>query len=197
MTIGIKDLIERVNSDTVQPLPSEYDIEEVILSVSGIDKKVEWLKNLRDSRVERISQDINILEARKERLRQIVITTLDHFKKKSLSFPGIGKVSVRESQGKWAVLDEEALVNELSKIIDKETLDSVTVTKTAIAKTVLSKVLDALEPSGNLPKSAKREDSRQVLSLTIDKALTEAAKSKEIIEAVGEIDISQLDELSI
>ena len=42
-----KDIVTMLTSKDVTPLESECDIEELILSISGIDKTLEWYKELK------------------------------------------------------------------------------------------------------------------------------------------------------
>lgn len=196
MSIGPKELLDIVNSDEIKPLDSEFDIEELILSINGIDKKVSWLKDLKNSRVQRIESDIDKLEARKSKLRDIIAATLNHHKKSSLSFPGIGKVAVKESKGTWVVKDEEALKKWLQQVLDKDSLGDVIVTKTAIAKTELNKILDGREKiSEDIDKSVERSESKTTLSVTVDKGLSESEKARNAIQSVEDMDMDTLDNL--
>jgi len=195
MTISIKELF----CDEVKPLDSEFDIEEIMLLISGLDKKVEWLKDLKRSRIGRIDEDVEKLESRKIKLREIVVATLKKFEKNSLSFPGVGKVSVKAAKGTWVVEDEANLIDWLKKTLDISTLESVCSTKTIIAKGELNKVLDGREKIGeDIPSNLiKRGEAKESLSVTIDKSLTETEKVRDIVQSVEDLDMSDLDELKI
>lgn len=199
MSISQKELVDLFTSDEVKPLDSEFDIEEIILSINGLDKKVAWLKDLKKSRVERIDQDIEKFENRKIRLREVITATLKKFEKNSLSFPGIGKVSVKAGKGTWIVEDEDSLIDWLNKNLDKATLESICSIKTVIAKGELNKVLDAKEKIGeDIPATCiKRGEAKESLSVTVDKSFSETEKSKDIAQTVETLTMDDLDELAI
>ena len=199
MPITAKTLIEMIMSEDVKPLDSEFDIEELILSINGLDKKVAWLKDLKKSRAEKIEEEINKFESRKLRLREIVTATLKKFGKNSLSFPGIGKVSVKMGRTTWAVEDEQKLIDWLKNKLDNATLEAVLSSKTIVAKGELNKVLDGMEKIGeDIPVACiKRGEAKETLAVTIDKSFTETEKVRDVVQTVEDLDINDLDSLTL
>jgi len=188
-----------LTSKDVTPLDSECDIEELILSISGIDKTVEWYKELKKKRIEKITAEIDKLSSRKERLKEVIVATLDENNKKSLNFPGVGKVSVRNVKGKWDwdEEDNDSLISYIQKELEGDELDKIVVTKTTIVRTPLKKVLDLWEKNGSLPSSVSRVDDKQSLSVTVDKSFSDFQKMQDILQSVEEIDVEEMDELEI
>lgn len=188
-----------LTSKDVTPLDSECDIEELILSISGIDKTVEWYKELKKKRIEKITAEIDKLSSRKERLKEVIVATLDENNKKSLNFPGVGKVSVRNVKGKWDwdEEDNDSLISYIQKELEGDELDKIVVTKTTIVRTPLKKVLDLWEKNGSLPSTVKRVDDKQSLSVTVDKSFSDFQKMQDILQSVEEIDVEDMDELEI
>jgi len=188
-----------LTSKDVTPLDSECDIEELILSISGIDKTVEWYKELKKKRIEKITAEIDKLSSRKERLKEVIVATLDENNKKSLNFPGVGKVSVRNVKGKWDwdEEDNDSLISYIQKELEGDELDKIVVTKTTIVRTPLKKVLDIWEKNGSLPSTVKRVDDKQSLSVTVDKSFSDFQKMQDILQSVEEIDVEEMDELEI
>jgi len=188
-----------LTSKDVTPLDSECDIEELILSISGIDKTVEWYKELKKKRIEKITAEIDKLSSRKERLKEVIVATLDENNKKSLNFPGVGKVSVRNVKGKWDwdEEDNDSLISYIQKELEGDELDKIVVTKTTIVRTPLKKVLDLWEKNGSLPSTVKRVDDKQSLSVTVDKSFSDFQKMQDILQSVEEIDVEEMDELEI
>jgi len=188
-----------LTSKDVTPLDSECDIEELILSISGIDKTVEWYKELKKKRIEKITAEIDKLSSRKERLEEVIVATLDENNKKSLNFPGVGKVSVRNVKGKWDwdEEDNDSLISYIQKELEGDELDKIVVTKTTIVRTPLKKVLDLWEKNGSLPSTVKRVDDKQSLSVTVDKSFSDFQKMQDILQSVEEIDVEEMDELEI
>jgi hypothetical protein len=192
-----KDIVTMLTSKDVTPLESECDIEELILSISGIDKTLEWYKELKKKRIEKITAEMDKLSKRKDRLKDVIAATLTENGTKSLNFPGIGKVSVRNVKGKWNIEDEESLAAYLQKELEGEELNKIVVTKTVIVKAPLKKVLDLWEKNGSLPSTVEREDDKQSLSVTVDKSFSDAQKMQDALQSVEDIDVEDMDDLEI
>jgi len=181
----------------VHPLDSEFEIEELLLSVNGLDKKIAWYKELKKQRAEKITKEINKLSVRKDRLKEIIKATLEHNDKTSLNFPGIGKVVIKKTKGTWKVNDEESLIAFLKKELETKEFEKIVNVKPSILKTELNKILNMREKSGSLPSSVDREDDKKSLSVTIDKDFSENQKMQALIQSVEEINVEDMDELEI
>ena len=192
-----KDIVTMLTSEDVTHLEEECDIEELILSISGIDKTLEWYKELKKKRIEKITAEMDKLSKRKDRLKDVIAATLTENGTKSLNFPGIGKVSVRNVKGKWNIEDEESLAAYLQKELEGEELNKIVVTKTVIVKAPLKKVLDLWEKNGSLPSTVEREDDKQSLSVTVDKSFSDAQKMQDALQSVEDIDVEDMDDLEI
>lgn len=192
-----KQIVELLSSDDVKPLDSEFDIEELLMSLSGLQDKIKWLKQLKDSRVQTINAEITKLDERQTRLRDVISYTLESVDKKSLSFPGVGKVAIKSVKGKWNVNDEDQIIAHLRKKLSKDEVDEIVVTKDTIVKKSLNKVLDIWEKLDDVPDAVSREDGKISLSVTIDKGLSDNEKMKSAIAITEDLDIETFDELPI
>ena len=190
-----KQLVELLSSDDVKPLDSEFDIEELIMSLNGLQDKIQWLKKLKDSRVQAINSEIEVLENRQTRLRDIISGTLESVDKKSLSFPGVGKVSIKKTKGTWNINDEDQILAHLREKLSQDEVDEIVVTKETIVKKNLNKVLDLWEKLDSLPDAVSRSEEKTSLSVTIDKSLSENEKMKSAISSTEDLDMDTFDGL--
>ena len=69
----IADIIETKQSI---PLDNEMEIEDVIVAISGLDKKLNFLAKLKKNRVEKIDEEIEKFEERKKLLKKILLKSL-------------------------------------------------------------------------------------------------------------------------
>jgi len=171
MYINRQKIAELMDSDTIEPLESELEIEDLIVTIDSLNRKVDFLSRLKKNRVSTIDEEIDKNKVRKQKLQEVIVATLESVGEKSLSFPGVGKVVTKQPKGKWNISDEDALVEHLKKTLTADDFDAVVPTKPSIAKKELNKILDGWEKSGEVPKSVEREETRTSLSVTIDKNL--------------------------
>ena len=172
MYINKKKIFEIMDNENVTPLENESEIEDLIVAINGLNKRLGFLKKLKENRIEKINSDISKHSLRKERLQDVIIATLEKINEKSLSFPGIGKVFVKHPKGKWEIDNEEELIEFLKKELSKEDFDDVVPSKPSITKKELNKILDVWEKSGKLPTSVKREKADSSLTVTIEKNIS-------------------------
>ena len=192
-----KTIATILSSGNVKPLDSEFEIEELILSVNGINEKISWYKELKKQRMEKITSEIDKLEGRRNLLKEIIISTLKKNEKTSLNFPGIGKVVMKKTEGIWKVEDEESLIKYLEKELDKDEFEKVVKIKESIVKAVLDKKLDMWEQSGSLPSSVAKEEGKESVAVIIDKDFSDNKKMQEIIQSVESVDVEDMDDLEI
>ena len=192
-----KTIVTILTSEDVTPLDSECDIEDLILSIKGLDERMAWYKTLKDDRVAKITQEIEKLSNRKNRLKEVITATLKEKDKKTLNFPGVGKVSVKNLKGTWDIKDEDSLKVHLGKELDKDAFEKIVVTKESVSKAELKKVLEMWEKSGSLPVSVERTEDRQSLSVIIDKTFSNSQKMQDVLQSVDEINVEDMDELTI
>jgi hypothetical protein len=192
-----KTIVTILTSEDVTPLDSECDIEDLILSIKGLDERMAWYKTLKDDRVAKITQEIEKLSNRKNRLKEVITATLKEKDKKTLNFPGVGKVSVKNLKGTWDIKDEYSLKVHLGKELDKDAFEKIVVTKESVSKAELKKVLEMWEKSGSLPVSVERTEDRQSLSVIIDKTFSDSQKMQDVLQSVDEINVEDMDELTI
>lgn len=183
MYINRQKIFEIMDSENVSPLENESEIEDLIVTINSLNKKIDFLNGLKKNRVKIINEDIEKNENRKSKLQEVIMATLEKINEKSLSFPGVGKVVVKHPKGKWLVKKEEELIELLKKELTKDDFDAVVPSKPSIAKKELNKILDVWEKSGKLPESVEREE--EVPSLTV---VIEDGVSKDSLDESEETD---------
>lgn len=200
VSVGYENIYKAMQAGEIRPLADLHDVEATLELIRQIDKKVDFLKELKKKRVSQIEQEVSKLSERQEFLKEIVIKTLQASKEKSVKFPGIGSASQRSSKGKWEIVDEETLIETLKK----EGEDDLVTYTPKINKKELNKLLDQWKLIDKLPGGVKYVEGEVGLTLKFDKD-GEASddlpsvdslpvpKKPQAEESVSEEDFDQLD----
>jgi hypothetical protein len=152
--------------DGTESLTDKYEIEPVLSAMHQMERKVEFLKELKRRRVSVIDEQIATEQANIDKLYTAIKACMKLNKDKSYDFPGVGKVSLRKTKGTWTIVDEEALRKHLEGLKKFEEVSEET---WRFKKKELNKVLDELEKNNNVSAAAKREDEKESLSVTYPK----------------------------
>lgn len=168
--IGIKETVEILESGQVKPLSDVYSVEAALELISKSESKIEEFKEIKKKRNYLIDAEIENLESRIEFLKSVIAQTLKSHSKKNVSFPGVGKVSLRTKKGKWIVVDEEALKQVLK---DEGEFDTIVVTEEVIKKGELNKLLDVWQSIDKLPKSVSKEPDEDGVTISYEKPTTD------------------------
>ncbi|MFW6173469.1 MAG: hypothetical protein ACOC5T_06985 [Elusimicrobiota bacterium] len=191
--MSFNKIMKNIDKKKAEPLESEYEIEEIISFIKKIEEKIEWLKGYKKYQNNKIANNIERLESKENRLREVVSLTLDKVGKKSLSFPGVGKVVSSNKKGKWNIVDQDALVDILKKELDQDQLDKIVSSEVKISKKNLNKVLDKWDEIGKLPESVERSEEGKCLSVTFDK---DAPKSDDV-DLIDKMSMDDFDSISV
>ena len=179
MYINRQKIFEIMDNEKTIPLENEAEIEDLIVTINSLNKRLDFLDKLKANRVGKINEDIEKFSLRKSRLQEVIIATLEKINEKSLSFPGIGKVVIKHPKGKWLVNNEEELIELLKKELTKEDFDAVVPSKPSLSKKELNKILDVWEKSGKLPKVVEREKGNPSLTVVIEEGISKDALDEE------------------
>jgi phage host-nuclease inhibitor protein Gam len=100
-----------------QVLSSIYDIENVLLLVSELDRKIAYYRDLKKRRVDAIDTEIRKLTSKEEMLRSIILNTMRAVapREKTLNFPDIGKISRRKASDAIVIEDKDSVISYLAK----------------------------------------------------------------------------------
>ena len=172
--------VEGIINGTEQ-LQDKYEIENVLLVLQNMTKKIEFLKELKKRRVAAIDEQIQKEESDAEKLEEAIKTCMQRNKDKTLDFPGVGKVQVRSSKGTWTIVDDEGLRDHLQAL---GKFDEVSETSWKFKKKDLNKLLDQLQENNNTSPFVQREQDKTSLSVSFPKEETAVAPSAPAVPAV-------------
>ncbi|GAG79605.1 unnamed protein product [marine sediment metagenome] len=158
-----------LRSDSIEPLKSEYDIEDVMIIVNDMNDKVSFLEGLKKKRVKDIKQELDMYDQQLAKLEKVIIKTLESVNKKSLKFPGVGGVSLATRKGKWVVKNEGDLLDVL-KSTDEEAHKRVVSSKPVIDKKALDDILDNWEKVDMIPDCVKHEGATKHIKFRFEKS---------------------------
>ena len=188
--VGMKELIETIERGGAAALSDIGNIESALELVKKYQEQVEDLKNFKKQKIQVISQEIESVEGKISFIRSIVAETLKSANKKSVKFPGLGKVSHSVRKGAWNISDEESL----AKILKEEGETECYENKVVLKKTPLYKLLDIWIDIGKIPDGvAERGNERDSVTITFDKPVTEPTSVPVAKKAVDELDIDAID----
>jgi hypothetical protein len=149
-----------------EELTDKFDIETVLLAIQDMNKKIEFLKELKKRRTQSIDEQVASITTNIEILENSIANCMNLHKEKTLDFPGIGKVQVRKAKGSWQISDENALYSYLTlNNMDVGIIENVS----KINKKELNKLLNKLEENNNIPKCVFKEADSQSLSVSFVK----------------------------
>jgi Fe2+ transport system protein B len=138
-------------------------IEDALVVISAAEKKIDFLKKLKQRRINPINDAIKTQEQRIEILKKSISECMSKNKDKTLDFPDFSKVTLKKIKGTWTIIDEENLAVHL-KSLGK--FDEVGEEIVQFNKSKLNKVLDELEKNNNISDYVKREESRDSISIS-------------------------------
>lgn len=177
-------------------LSSTFEIENILLLIEEIDKKMEYYKELKKHRVKSVDEKIGSLVQKEAVLRGVILNTMKSMGEKSLDFPDIGKVSRRKAKSAIVLEDQDAVVAYLE---EKGLKAGVVKTVESIDKRKLNSLVGDLEKQGENVPGVTKVVGPESLSITFE-------KPKDPNASVGvpvanstkpELDLDDLDALMI
>lgn len=162
--VGMKEAVEILESGSSRSLSDVYNIEAILELIRTANQKKLEFSLLKKKRNQVIDQEIENLDSRVEFLRSIIAKTLKEHKQKSISFPGVAKVSQRKKKGGWLIKDEGKLLEALKQ---EQEYDAIVESKPSIRKGELNKLLDVWESIQKIPPCVEREHIADEIDVTI------------------------------
>ena len=119
-------------------LDSVFEIEDVLVYIARLQKKVDHWEGLKKHRVNRLNNQISMVNFEIDNLRQLILNTMKQHKpdEKTIDFTPIGKVTRKKSRKKWEIDNEEDLLNYLES---KNLSDQIVEMKAKIIKCINNK----------------------------------------------------------
>ncbi len=147
-------------------LSSTFEIENILLYIEEIDKKLEYYKELKKHRVKSIDDKISTLSTKEATLRGVILNTMKNMNEKSLDFPDIGKVSRRKAKSAIVLDDQDAAVAYLEK---KGLAGGLVKVVESLDKRKLNSLVGDLEKQGENVPGVSRVIGSESLSIAFEK----------------------------
>lgn len=162
-----------------------YDIEDGLTGLTVLEKRLDWLKRLKESRVKTITEEIKVYEAKIDWTRDLILKTMQKHAPddKTVSFPGVGKVTRRHVKGSWNIDDETIFLAYLEKEGLKE---QVIETKEVLDKKKAKELLTSMARTGTDVPGVSKKDDADSLSISIDP--NETGRAKQVEMSMDELD---------
>lgn len=177
-------------------LSSTFEIENILLLIEEIDKKVEYYKELKKHRVKSVDEKINSLVQKEAVLRGVILNTMRSMNEKSLDFPDIGKVSRRKAKSSIVLEDQDAVIAYLEK---KGLSDGLVKVVESIDKRKLNSLVSDLEKQGEDVPGISKIAGSESLSISFEKPKDPNVSMGAPIDkpTKPELDLDDLDALII
>lgn len=147
-------------------LTSTFEIENILVLLEEINKKIAYYKELKQHRVKSIDEKITNLTLKETALKNVILNTMTNMNEKSLDFPDIGKVSRRKGRS-TIVLDDEGQV--LDYLGTKGLRDSVVKVVETVDKRKLNSIIGDLEKQGETVPGISKSQGSESVSITFEK----------------------------
>lgn len=147
-------------------LTSTFEIENILLLIEEIDKKLEYYKELKKHRVKSIDAKISSFNQKEAVLREVILNTMKSLNEKSLDFPDIGKVSRRKAKSTIVLEDQDVIVAYLDQ---KGLKEGVVKTVESIDKRKLNSLVSDLEKQGEDVPGISKVLGSESLSIAFEK----------------------------
>lgn len=146
------------------------EMEEALMRIRSMNKKLDWYKNLKRTRVQSIEDNISKTESQLESMNELIKNTMKKLcpNEKTIHFPSVAKVTKRSLKPDVVIEDEAKLLEHLD---DLGLRSSVMVQKEEFSKTNAKNVVKELlkdERVTSVP-GTKIETDRESLSISFEK----------------------------
>jgi phage host-nuclease inhibitor protein Gam len=156
---------EIFKSGEVKSLEDLFLIEDVVLNIKNMEKKIDFYKAYKEKKIDDIKKEIGALENKINFLRETILKTLQDKKEKNISFPGTCKVTIRNQPPIWDIVDEEKFIevlkkeNEYNNIVEE-------MMEYNIRKKEANKLLNDWEKSGKVAQGVSKKNRGPSISIT-------------------------------
>ena len=171
-----------------------FDIEDLLGYVKSLDAEIDFLKRLKESRAEKINAEISSHQSDIDKIKSIIKNTmLEHQPdKKTISFPGVGKVTRRKVAGKWVIDDENVFLEEMTKRGLKTKVIRI---KESVAKKEADEVLSDLQQKNDRVAGVSWNEPSESLTISLEKS--EGKPVPEVPKRIASDNIESLGDLAI
>lgn len=183
-------LTEGLSAD--HSLSSMYEIEDILLLIGEVNRKVEYYKEMKKHRIASIDDKVDSLIAKADCLRSIVLNTMQKIvpNEKTLDFPDIGKVTRRKPTETISIDDQDKVINYLEK---KGMKDEVVKISETVDKRKLKTIVQHLGKAGDTVPGVSTVIGSESLTITFEKPKPESEQTA----TTSEINLDALDNLVV
>lgn len=177
-------------------LDSKYEIENVLLMIQQVEDKVKFYKELKQYRAKKLDDEIKDLEGRADRLRRVVLNTMTSTEpgKKTMHFPGVGKVTRRAGKQSWKVKDEQLMLDFLEQ---QGVKNMVVETKEVVSKKEANKVFDNFKDQKIDIPGVECKEAAESISIAFEDEV-DSPKAKPKAKSAPQPDLAEaIDELAV
>jgi hypothetical protein len=148
-----KEVYEMMAAGTAEALEDIYKIENVAVDIQKMQDKIEFNDGLKKKRINEINDAVNVLENKINFYRSVIHKTMQAMKQKSVTFPGVCKISCRTPSPSWTIEDEDAFITFVKEKGEKDRVLEEVPVQTKIIKKEANKLLNDLEKAGDVPEN--------------------------------------------
>ena len=168
--VNKQKIAEIFMDDEPKALESEFDLDDLLAAIDSINDKVKFLEQLKKQRSKSIQSEIDKLQCQGEKLRDVVLLTMNNVGKKSLNFPGVGRVSIKEGRKSWIISNEDELIKKLYDELGEDDFNRLVQERQVImSKKDINPILDNWESVGKLPDCVEKKVNPPSVTVTISK----------------------------
>jgi len=93
-----KELHDIYAAGEVKPLDDLYLLEDVAMTVKGLEKQKDFYKGYKKKKAQDIADEVKVIENKVTFYKSIMVSTLEKNKEKSVKFPGSCNISARNQK---------------------------------------------------------------------------------------------------
>ncbi len=149
------------------------DIQDLIYASKQIEDRIEFLKVLKKKRVSVIQDEIQKLQFKQQKIRSCISQTLLQKQKKSVSFPGVGKVSSKTIKGTMSFSQPQILIQKIQKQLSPSIVQQVIKVQKSINKKAFADVVSKSELSDQIKSHIITGSDRITLSIGYDEKINQ------------------------
>lgn len=170
----LQKIYEMYAAGQAAPLDDIYSVENVATDIKEMEHKIEFYNGLKKKRIEEIDNSIKALSNKIVFYKTVITKTLLKWKEKTVNFPGICKISTRNSSAVWDIQNEEEFVKRVIEAGEKDKIIE-EVHSYKIIKKEANKLLADWEKAGNIPEGVLKIIKDPSVSITFYEQTEEPA----------------------
>lgn len=138
------------------------DIEDLLAKISEINNKIDIYKKQKKKRSYILDTEIKNLISQENFLREIIKNTLLKSNEKSISFPTVGQVRLKEADKKLVINNEEELIQLLKDTFNEDKIEGLIRIKESINKKQFDLMIKEFETSGDWPSEEFKDAAKSM-----------------------------------